>query len=131
MNSFTQKSFCMHFIYMHDITPLHNLLKFNDVLHFYSWWMHNEQSLGLLIRLLLACAYLLKVGMCVNEILGFCKEKNHTWKPKIYEIMGFCVGVLLFCLWKGGAFFQTFPFQTQLYPLLPISHIYFKHNSID
>lgn len=33
---FTQKSFCMHFIYMHDITPLDNLLKFNDGLHFYS-----------------------------------------------------------------------------------------------
>jgi hypothetical protein len=64
--------------------------------------MHNEQSLGLLIRLLLACAYLLKVGMCVNEILEFCKEKNH-----IYENMGFCVEVLLFCLWKGGSFFQT------------------------
>jgi hypothetical protein len=34
--------------------------------------------MGLLIRLLLACAYLLKVGMCRNENLGFCKEKNHT-----------------------------------------------------
>jgi DNA primase large subunit len=38
----------------------------------------NNQSLGLLIRLLIACAYLLKVGMYVNEIFGFWKEKNHT-----------------------------------------------------
>lgn len=107
------------------------MLKLNDGLHFYSQWMHNEQSMGLLIRLLLACAYLLKVGMCRNENLGFCKEKNHTWNARIYEIMRFCIEVLLFCLWKGGSFFQTFHFWTQLYLLLPILHIYLKSNSID
>ncbi len=34
--------------------------------------------MGLLIRLLLACAYLLKVGMCGNEIFGVLQgEESH------------------------------------------------------
>jgi len=110
----------MHFIYMHDITALHNLLQFNDGLHFYSWWMHNEQSLGLVIRLKSMCLFV-EGGHVREWNFGVLQgEESHLKNKNLWDYEILCRGSTF--LFMEGRF--ILPNISLSNPILPFtSHL--------